>query len=170
MADIICFDTQIVIWAVKKEATAGQEEMIKKASYLLEKCQESKTEIIIPSIVVGELLSALPSDKHGAFINALKYFKIPPFDIQAAVIYAKMWQSNKALRKDEKNQGAKREEMKADCMIVATAKARGSSCIYSEDVRLRKFAEGHIKAAALSDVQIVPAQVEFNFSNSSTQP
>ncbi len=164
MGDIICFDTQIVIWAVKKEATPGQEDMILKAEILLNMCNENKSEIIIPSIVIAELLSGLPPDRHSFFIKVIeKNFSIPPFDLHAAAVYAKIWRNSKELRKEEKERGAKREEMKADSMIVAIAKARGAICIYSEDPRLRKFAEGYIEAKSLSDVKINPVQGELEF-------
>jgi hypothetical protein len=49
---IVCFDTQVVIWGIKKEAIPEQEHMIARATALIEKCQEDDTKIIIPSITV----------------------------------------------------------------------------------------------------------------------
>ena len=53
---IVCLDTQIVIWGVKKQSTPDQSEMILRAEYLLEKFLSSGTKILVPSIVVAEIL------------------------------------------------------------------------------------------------------------------
>lgn len=158
MSEIICLDTQIVIWGVKKEASPGQEEMLAKAELFLKTCENDKVEIIIPTIVIGEILSGMADEKQSEFIKYMtSQFMIVPFDIRSAVVFAKLWKiwkENKRLRKELKDQGAKREEMKADCMIVAIAKSRNADCIYSHDDKLRTFAEGHIKTKSLSEINL----------------
>lgn len=54
--NLVCFDTQVLIWGVKREASENQEHMIARTQYLIEQCEEKKYKILIPSIVVGELL------------------------------------------------------------------------------------------------------------------
>jgi predicted nucleic acid-binding protein len=74
-------------------------------------------------------------------------YPIVPFDTAAAAIYAKLWQERKSsglidLLKIEN--GATRQELKADCMIVATAIQHKVKALYSHDASLRKFANGAI--------------------------
>jgi hypothetical protein len=47
---------------------------------------------------------------------------------------------------------ATRAELKADCMIVATAVAQGASCIYSHDDNLAGFANGQIDVRRMPDL------------------
>lgn len=47
---LACLDTQVLIWAIKKEATAGQEEMIERASMLIDRLAKSEIKIVIPTI------------------------------------------------------------------------------------------------------------------------
>lgn len=147
--NLVCFDTQIVIWGMKEDAIPEQEHMIARATALIEKCQEDATKIIVPSIVVAELLSGASERESNQLLAALqKHFIVPPFDIQAAQYFAKLWR-DKELREGLKNEGATRAEMKADCLIVATAVARGARYIYSHDPKLEKFGRGHIEVRGL---------------------
>lgn len=157
--NLVCFDTQIVIWGIKREAIPDQEHMITRATALIEKCQENDTKIIIPSIVVAELLSGTLQRENNQLVTALQnYFIVPPFDIQAAQYFARLWR-DKELREGLRNEGATRAEMKADCLIVATAVARGARCIYSHDPRLERFGQGHIAVRGLPPLP--PSQSTF---------
>lgn len=149
--DLVCFDTQIIIWGVKKQATSGQEGNIEKAKYLIAMCEKDGVKIMVPSVVVAELLCALEPKLHGAFSELMhRRFIVPPFDTQAALHFADMWRNKKQIRDDS---GISRSEMKADFMITATALARGASCIYSEDPGLKKFAQDYIDVRPLPNVE-----------------
>ena len=92
---LIVIDTQILIWAVKREATAGQEPMIEKATRYLEYLDKCKDRIIIPSVVVSEFLANVPDDREAAVLQALQErFMIMPFDTLAAVYAARVWRKN----------------------------------------------------------------------------
>jgi len=133
--NLVCFDTQIIIWGVKRQATPGQEDNIDKA-----KCEKDGIDIMVPSVVVAEILCALEPGLH----------IVPPFDTQAALHFAEMWRNKKQL-KDES--GISRAEMKADYMITATAIARGAKCIYSQDAGLKKFAQDYIDVRPLPSIE-----------------
>jgi len=155
MPEIICLDSQIIIWGVRKKATSGQEEMLAKAELFLKTCENDGVKIIIPTIVIGEIMSGMADEEHSEFIKYMaSKFMIAPFDVLSAVAFAKIWRENKRLRNELKEQGAKREEMKADCLIVAIAKSRNADYIYSHDDKLRAFAEGHIKSKSLSEINL----------------
>lgn len=121
--DLVCFDTQIIIWGVKKQATPGQEGNIEKAKYLIVMCEKDGVKIMVPSVVVAELLCALEPKLHSAFSELMhRRFIVPPFDTQAALHFADMWRNKKQIRDES---GISRSEMKADFMITATAFTRG---------------------------------------------
>lgn len=149
--DLVCFDTHIIIWGVRKKATPGQEDKIEKAKYLISKCKEDEVQIMIPSVVVAEVLCALEPRLHSAVSELMhRQFIVPPFDTQAALHFAKMWRS----RKQPKGEGTvSRAEMKADYMITATAIAKGAKCIYSEDAGLKKFAQEYIDVRSLPSIE-----------------
>ncbi|RKZ83101.1 MAG: hypothetical protein DRR19_19610 [Candidatus Parabeggiatoa sp. nov. 1] len=84
----------------------------------------------------------------GTYIQKIEEkFMVIPYDAMAAIEFAKIWQSKQeddtiqALRHD----GFSKHHLKVDSMIVATAKTRKASCIYSHDQGLKKFASGYIE-------------------------
>ncbi|MCL4870398.1 MAG: DUF4411 family protein [Anaerolineae bacterium] len=158
--DIICFDTQILIWGIKQEATSGQEEKIARAIHLLKMCQEEKSKVIIPAIVAAELLSGTPEDRHNKITQTLQsYFMIIPFDMAAAQSYAHIWRQNEALRRKlSSEEEVDRVKAKADHLIIATAVARKATVIYSEDKDLKRFAERFINVRVMPPVP--PAQLD----------
>ena len=62
MMGIVCIDTHIVIWGIKKQATKGQENMISRAESFLNWLDENKKKIIIPVPVISELLVPVPNE------------------------------------------------------------------------------------------------------------
>jgi predicted nucleic acid-binding protein len=151
---LVCFDTQVVIWGVKQEATPGQDVMIQKAKALITRCDANKVSVMLPSLVVAELLMAVDTKLHNnfiAFVNAR--FIVPTFDTNAAAIFAAMWRDRKINLDQDPSIAKTRAEMKADFMIVATAIAQGADCIYTEDPLLEKFAQGRIDIRPLPSIQ-----------------
>ncbi|GAK50693.1 PilT protein domain protein [Candidatus Moduliflexus flocculans] len=159
---LVCFDTQVIIWGVKQEATPGQESMIEKSKYLIQKCTEDGDRIIIPSIVVAELLMPMETRLHQTFTSLMqRKFIIPTFDLKAASHFAKVWQQKKDIRKElMDNRVATRAELKADSMIIATAISNEVSCIYSQDVPLKSMATSFIE---VKDVPEIPVDSQLSF-------
>lgn len=146
---LVCLDSHILVWGIKEEATPGQEIMIPKAKRFISWLDEEKHEVIVPSIVIGELLMRVPSAQHEHVTSIFqKRFKIPPYDVMAASCYATIWQKrneDKTVEYLRNKMNATREEIKADCQIVAIAVTQKASCIYSYDDKLKRFAEGFIE-------------------------
>nr|VFK66974.1 MAG: Predicted nucleic acid-binding protein, contains PIN domain [Candidatus Kentron sp. UNK]VFK72472.1 MAG: Predicted nucleic acid-binding protein, contains PIN domain [Candidatus Kentron sp. UNK] len=146
----ICIDTQLLIWGVQGHASAGQEEMVPRTKAFFEDCVKTKSSIMVPSVVVGEFLMGIEPDNHAATIKRLQdSFILQPYDSLAAAVFAKLWQRRKESgllgRIRTESLRATRSELKADCMIIATAIARKVDIIYSHDVGLKKFAGNDIK-------------------------
>ena len=55
--DIICLDTCVVIWGIKKESNPEDEDKQRRAHHLLVKLDELDAKVIVPSVALGETLS-----------------------------------------------------------------------------------------------------------------
>ena len=113
---------------------------------------------MVPSVVLAELLTAI-DQKHHAMVHNLiaSSFLVPPFDSAASTIFAKLWQSRKdsgAIERIRSELGATRQELKADCMIVATGIAHKADAIFSHDLKLKNFANGAIPILEIPRVHI----------------
>ncbi len=103
----VCFDTNILVWGIRASCSDGQEDNILHAKELIKQTRENGDEIIVPSIVIGEMLLALPIEHHPMFMNLIDMAcTCVPFDVGCAGQFAKIWQLNKnngttdALKKD----------------------------------------------------------------------
>lgn len=155
---LVCLDTQIMIWGIKEQATQGQTDMIPRAKRFLVDLDQKGTKVIIPAIIVGELLLRVPPELHLMVLNLFqKGFIVVPFDLQAAAHFARIWQANNdaaVIQELSQEDKLTNRQIKADCMIVATAVAKGVDCIYSHDKGLRKFAKGHIEVKEMPDIPL----------------
>lgn len=148
---LICIDTQILIWAMKEEATDGQESMILRSQALIDRLDKSNKKILIPAVVVGEFLIRMPDETHQTTANLLgRDFMVAAYDIRAAVYFAKLCRE-KSHDRDLHNSGMTRQELRADRMIVATALAFGAECIYSHDRGVQTFGDGFIEVRDLPE-------------------
>ncbi|MEI8572617.1 type II toxin-antitoxin system VapC family toxin [Methylomonas sp. LW13] len=163
----VCVDNHILLWGIREEAGKEQEDMIPRAKAFFDDCQRSKIQIMVPSIVVGELLTAIEPKNHAMVLNLLKSsFLIPSYDAAASTVFAKLWRDNKSsgLTKElQNNHSATRQELKADCMIVAIAIVRKCNAIYSHDEKLKKFANGKIEVL---EIPKIAYQEELEFVDS----
>jgi predicted nucleic acid-binding protein len=158
---LIVLDTQILIWAVKREATPGQEPMIEKAARYLEHLDKCKDQMIIPSVVVSEFLANVPDERQAAVLKALENrFMVIPFDMLAAVEAARIWRINSSgnvpLVQQLKADGFKNAKIKVDLQIIGTALARKAARITTHDEGLIKNAWGHLEAGPMPDLPTQP--------------
>ncbi len=117
---LVCFDSNFVVWGAKREATPGQENKIDKAVLLLEQLEGQDKQIVVPSIVLGEVLASLPPALQPPFVAMMQqHFIVAPYDSVAAVQFACMWQGR------ARDMAHTRDETKADYMIAAIAVANG---------------------------------------------
>jgi predicted nucleic acid-binding protein len=135
-------DTMVMIWGLKRvkprDTSQDVAAMCERAAILFQNLKQ--TRIIVPAIVVAELLCGVPQEDHGNFIiDIQKNFFCPPFDVSACALSARLWQFHKKQPDGEKN--GNRPHLKADIMIIATAKVAGAREFYSHEPRCRKLAE-----------------------------
>ncbi len=159
----VCFDTHIVMWAVQDESQPEHAEFAQRAKYLLRRCFDGGVKVIIPAVVMAELMAVLEPSQYANFVQTMqKRFIVAPFDLQATMHYAQIWQLKQAWREDtlRKNQ-ATGEELRTDCLIVSTAVANQVSCLYTHDDRLRQFAHNVIETRGMPQLPPMMTQTTF---------
>ncbi|MFP4106001.1 MAG: type II toxin-antitoxin system VapC family toxin [Phycisphaerae bacterium] len=135
---IACIDTMVLVWWIREECSAGQQEMVKRAQWLMESFDEEQTSVIISTITEAEFLRGSSEQERRAQSRILhETFLVKPFDSIAANLIGTHFPRN--WRPDD-YQG-RRTAMKADMLIVATAVAAGADVLYSHDANCRKLAE-----------------------------
>lgn len=139
-----CLDTNVIIWGIKKESSAGQEHMIPLVRNFLDELSASGATVILPAIAVGESIVHMESDAiRQEFVQQLKEsFLIVPFDEKAAVEFARVWNELYAdgtvEEMREKDPCYSRNKLKADVLITATAIAYEARYMVTHDPGLQK--------------------------------
>lgn len=149
---IVCIDTQIIVWGLLNESRESQKSMIPRAKALFKTIQKNKDYAFIPAPVLAEILLFGPRNKaRDAQSSISRYIPVLAFDSLCAYHYPLIWKEHKAAGTFTalKAEGATRKALFVDCMIVACAVANNADVIYSEDIPLRKLAEGFIEVKRL---------------------
>ena len=120
-----CFDTHLLIGGIRGEAETGQEDMVLRAQKYIALLDSKKEKIMIPAPVLSEFLvgSGTPKNRKAELAAATgKHFRIYPLDTPAAEKAAEIQEMDlvRSLVKD----GADRDKIKVDAMIVAIAIVR----------------------------------------------
>lgn len=153
----VCIDSQIIIWGIKKQSSAGQENLIIQAEYFFKWIDEQKHDVIIPSIVLAEIFAPEPAESRAKYLEYFnKNFIIVNFDTRTALKYAQILHGRKEEIKQLMTQNdIPRQKMKADHLIVACAIVNNAKCIYSYDPGLKAFAQSFIE---VRDMPALPPQ------------
>lgn len=120
-------------------------------AFLEQEIQRSGETILIPAPALAEVLVGL--EDGGPFVierlSRSSRFKIAEFDTMAAVELAAM--TREAIRAGDKRDGSESpwQKVKIDRQIIAIARSRGATTIYSDDKGVAKF-------AANVGIQVVP--------------
>jgi predicted nucleic acid-binding protein len=137
LSNIVAIDSQTLIWGVRKE---GNAEQLQRAQWLFEELSNIRNcQVLISSIVIAEYL--VPADKkaHPAIIESINQrFLVKPFDVQCSSLAADLFRRGKPMRPNGVPMG--REVLRADTLIIATAKVHRAQIFYSGDVDCRALA------------------------------
>jgi predicted nucleic acid-binding protein len=156
---MVCFDSHVIIWGIKRQASSTQQEMIERAEALIKQCEENKDTVVVPALVVGEVLCNLPLENQPQLFKVLnENFMIVPYDMRAARHNAKIWQEQELLRQELRKADVPRQAIKADIAILSTALAYSCETLYSGDKDLIKLAQKYIRVKGVADVAIPPQQ------------
>lgn len=150
---IVGIDTMVLIYAGVVPAKDGaqiDQDLTVRAKILLHMMQRQSATIVLPSVAVAELLVPIPTAKHGAFLSNLQtYFLCPAFDLKAASIAADLFAEHSKLERTERY--TNRQTLKADVLIIATAKSAGATKFYTHETPCRRLASKVMNAYALPD-------------------
>ena len=163
--DLVCIDSHILIWGIKKQSSPSQKHMIQKTEAFIEHLDETKTSVLIPSIVIAEILTPEPADKQLEILNILsQYFVIGDFNILVAKKYAEILNPRLSeFKQYRKENEIRNDKMKFDIGIIATALVNNAKCIYSYDDNLKTFAKGLIDTF---EIPAIPKQASLSFDDS----
>jgi len=126
-----------LIWGVRKQGSSDEQD---RARYLFASLDEREAQVIIPSVVLSEFLVKVESGKMASTTAALaERFLIVPFDVRSAALAAELFARFKGKRTVGK--AGARDCLKADALIVASAKTGGARTFFSDDSECRKMAE-----------------------------
>jgi len=129
-----------------KAKSAKAKKLTHRAKVLMDQLKDET--IVLPTIAVAELLVPVPAAQKGSLIATLiGMFHCRPFDLHAAAIGSDLWARHKSLPVDL--QYKNRHVLKADVMIIATAKAGSATKFYSHDKSCRALANLVMQAADL---------------------
>jgi predicted nucleic acid-binding protein len=154
MQNLVCLDSHILVWGIKNQSEPSQKPMIEKARDFLEMLDEKKIQVLIPTVVIAEILIPEPIENQIKILNILtKNFVIGDLNVAIAQKFAQLFASNKDLNTLLKEQEKlRKDKMKFDQVIVATALQYGANCIYSYDKHVKSFAKDKIEVNELPDI------------------
>lgn len=160
MSKVVCIDSTILIWGVKKYASPGQENKIPQAVRFIEQLDESDTKILIPTPIITELLSHKATESERDAVIVLlntKNIIIKPFDIACALKCGELLQktfTDKELRDYAIEEKIVKAKIKYDSMIAATAIVNKCDCIYAEDGDIERYAGGQIRVLKMPTINV----------------
>ncbi len=144
-------DTMVLIYAGVVPIKDGMEidpDLVHRSKALLHMLTRKNSTIILPSIAIAELLVPVPTTKHGIFLSTLQqFFLCVPFDVKAASIAADLFAEHSKMERSEKY--TKRQILKADVLIIATAKSAGATDFYTHEPFCRRLASKVMNAHPL---------------------
>ncbi len=133
---IVAVDSMTLVWGIREE---GTEEQCLRAKWLFEQFTKRQTQVVLPSVVVSEYLTPVEPQAHAMVIAQLEdRFIIQPFNVHCASIAAHLYQRGMKMR--AKGEPGGRALLRADTMIIATAKAFGAEVLYTGDAGCRELA------------------------------
>ena len=140
-------DTNILVWGSREGSDPKTKDLERRARILFELLERDKARVIVPSIVLAEFLVGVAPEEHTKVMEQFRQtFYCPPFDVAASVIAADLWRKHATYDPKDKQQ---RKILKADVLIIATAKVAGAQCFYTHDDKCRKLASEVMEARDL---------------------
>lgn len=157
---LYCIDSQAFVWAIKKQAEPDQQFRLEQASRIMQWIDDSKHQLIIPTLVLAECLIREPVENHATIMGKVyNSFQIVDFDSRAAMKYGELLRLEnwtQALNIAKEN-NVRRQKMKIDHAIISCALVNGANGIFSDDKDIINFAKGVIPVHSMSSI---PKQME----------
>jgi hypothetical protein len=75
---IVCVDNHVLLWGLREFASPGQEDMIPRTKQFLADCKEQGVQVLVPSVVLAELLTAIEDRHYALTTNLLSAREVAP--------------------------------------------------------------------------------------------
>ena len=140
---MIAIDSMVLIYAgivpvTGKPPSNDRNELSVRAKLLFHIHRHQQ--FILPTVAISEILIPVPTSQRPVLLAKLsELFICPSFDLPAATIASELWQQHKKLPNDL--QYKKRPLLRADVMILASAKVAGATKFYTHDKKLLGLAK-----------------------------
>lgn len=131
----------VLIYALRRgnPKDKSRRELENRSRMLLSQLDEENCSIVVPTVCVAELLVGVEPRNRGKFVAEIaRRFVCPTLDLHAASIAADLWAAHRKLPETKQ---IKRLILKADVLIIATAKSAGATSFYSHDAKCRRLAK-----------------------------
>jgi predicted nucleic acid-binding protein len=146
VSELAVIDANIFVWAVKKQATAGQEHMIGKAEALLRYCDDNGIKLLIPAPVIVEVMARVTDENdRKKFLDIIyKRFRVAALDDISAMHAGEMWATKPNWKETHSDitVGAK-NSFKFDMLVLGIAKQHKVSAVYTNDKQMISIAKAH---------------------------
>lgn len=137
-----------LVWGIRQ---SGPADKVKRAGYLFQQLAQNDAQVIVPSVVVAEFITPIPTEveRTRAVAAISERFRIEPFDAQDAILAVRLWNEGKNRLKGIKGS---RVSLRADAFIVATAFNHGALEFFTEDDDCFKMASSIMQARRLPTI------------------
>lgn len=173
----VVFDAAILAFLVKPDTPPPLDPATNKPvthcqdrlQHLLAEFQREQTVAIIPTPVLAEIL-VTAGDGAPAFIEEFNRpssrYRIAPFDTLAAIELAEMTRRIHGTGDKRDGQEGTWAKVKFDRQIIAIARVHGATTIYSDDGKLRSFAERcGLHVIGIADLPLPPEAAQMTFDD-----
>lgn len=157
---LVCLDTQILFWAIVRRPPQNDVQLVEQAIGFMEWLNHQKVVVIIPSIVVGEMLTPIADaeGRNNLMIQFQHDWLIADYNVKAAFFFAEMRRADMTKNRLQElrrlNIENTRKEISADLMIIATARAYHVDTLFSYDETLFNLSRDYLEARNFRDVPI----------------
>lgn len=163
MGKVVCIDSNVAIWGIKKQSSSGQSYMVEKTTKFIGKLEDEGYEILIPSVVLAEILPVESPENRIEILRKIQSnFRIGNFNSYTAKIFAELFGNDyKAQKEFSIENRINYNKLKIDYMIIATAIENMCNCIITNNIKdFAQFSQSRIK---LIEVQEVAFQTRLDF-------
>lgn len=155
----VCLDTNVLGLAIRKVNPGSSAELISRAGQFVLWLVHQPVQVIIPTIVIGEILTVVPPEEQGEVLGKIhRDWMTVSFDAKASVVFARMFgdgERKRLMRELQNGTTSTRAKLKADLLIIATARAHGATTVYTHNIKdMKKLAGEAISVADFMDVNL----------------
>lgn len=159
-------DTNMLICFLHPDAPSRTERTAERVTYLLQRLDETRVDIVVPAPVLAELLLYTNADEGVVESELLKIPRVEfgAFDEAVAVELARIARILKSPRVSKSEFVGSRSRLKFDKLIVAIAYCFNSPTLYSDDENVMKIAKRiGIEVISSSQLPLPPQEQQQHF-------